>query len=144
MSLDDWNNFVNTVHNVSKRHPSLFNTEDRSILEEYLAYHQIHGNLYSVYNCNGGFAFMVLHPILAPEDEFDWTQPKSDVYKVDVFYSDCKRASFGILKQIIKSGRKIHKAYAYRKGRIKVWDFRLTKKFLYGQKESTNTSETCN
>lgn len=140
MTLECWNKFIDLAHNVSRKHPSLFQTDDRSVIEEYLSFHHLHGNLHFVCDKANGSAFIVIHPIINPEDEFDWQQVESNTYKVDVFYSESKTASMQLLKQIIQSDKRIQTAYSYRKGRIVPWNIRVIKKFLYGQKESTRTS----
>lgn len=140
MTKECWKQFIDLAHDVSRRHFSLFQTDDRGIIEEYLAFHYLHGNLHFVCNKSSGSAFIVIYPTLNPDDEFDWEQVESNVFKVDVFYSESKSASNDLLRQIIASDRKIHRAYSHRKGRIVPWNVRLIKKFLYGQKESTHTS----
>jgi hypothetical protein len=143
MTPDDWKHFIKVAHNVAKKHINLFQTDDINVIEEYLSFHQLHGNLHFVCNKEFGNAFMVIHPVVSKDNEFDWTQPDSGIFMVDVFYSESKSASKQILKQIIASDRKIHKAYSYRKGRTVPWDVRVIKKFLYGQKESSITPSSC-
>jgi hypothetical protein len=139
MTLEEWKDFLKFANHVAHKHPSLFQTTDTDVLREYLSFHQLHGNLFIV---DG--AFMVLHPVLQKEDDFDWSQPESSIYKADVLYATSKQAVKRLLQEIAKADRKMEKVYANRRGRLIEWDARLTIKFLYGKEKSTRTSKARN
>lgn len=130
MTLEKWEDFLKLANHVAHKHPTLFQTTDADALREYLSFHQLHGNLFIV---DG--AFMVLHPVLEKEDEFDWTQPKSSIYKADVLYATSKNAVRRLLQEIAKADRKMEKVYAHRRGRLIKWDARLTIRFFVWERK---------
>ena len=125
MTLEKWEDFLKLANHVAHKYPYLFQTTDADVLREYLSFHQLHGNLFIV---DG--AFMVLHPVLEKEDDFDWTQPESNLYKADVLYAVSKDAVKRLLQEIAKADRKMEKVYANRRGRFIEWDARLTIRFF--------------
>jgi len=130
MTLEKWESFIKLAGHVAHKHPTLFQTTDADVLREYLSFHQLHGNLFIV---DG--AFMVLHPVLKKDDDFDWTQPNSSIYKADVLYATSKQTVKRLLQEIAKSDRKMEKVYANRRGRLIEWDARLTIKFFVWERK---------
>jgi len=139
MTLEKWEAFIKLANYVAHKHPTLFKTTDPDVLREYLSFHQLHGNLFIV---DGAFA--VVHPIIDKDDDFEWEQPKSDIYRMDVLYAKNKEAGRRLLKEIIRADRKMEKAYAYRRGRLIEWDAKLTKRFLYVKEKGPSTSSPSN
>lgn len=139
MTLEKWEDFLKLANHVAHKHPTLFQTTDTDVLREYLSFHQLHGNLFIV---DGAFA--VIHPIIDKEDDFEWEQPESDIYRMDVLYADSKKAGRELLREIIRADRKMAKAYAYRRGRLIEWNAKLTKRFLYVKEKGTSTSSARN
>lgn len=139
MTLEKWETFIKLANHVAHKHPTLFQTTDTDVLREYLSFHQLYGNLFIV---DGAFA--VIHPVIDKEDDFEWQQPESDIYRMDVLYADSKKAGKELLREIIRTDRKMAKAYAFRRGKLIEWDARLTRRFLYGKEKSTSSSSASN
>jgi hypothetical protein len=139
MTLEKWKSFFKFASYVAHKHPTLFQTTNADVLREYLSFHQLHGNLFIA---DGAFA--VIHPIINKEDEFDWTQPKSNIYKMDVLYSVSKDAFKQLLREIARADRKMEKVYGFRRNRIIEWNVALTKRFLYGKEKSPLASSASN
>jgi hypothetical protein len=127
-----WDEFVDFAYAKRFEHELLYPAPiEKSVFAQMLAFHFHNKNLY-VTRAPDGWAFSVVRPVRSAWDfDFDWKQPQTSLYFLELLYSKCKLATARLWSQLYDNGVRATGMFYLRRGNVRALTPRLLHKLFF-------------